>query len=73
MIGNVSHSRTVYDRDPNVSSQLQPARLTYAGKEFIDNLRNQSVKEKALTVLKDHGLPAAMQIIVNAAKTGFGG
>ena len=59
---------TSYERDPNVSSQLLPARLTYAGKEFIDNLNNQSVKDKALEALKRWGLPMAMQVVTEAGK-----
>ena len=54
--------------DPNVSSELRPARLTYAGKEFIDNLKNPSVKAKALEAAKRWGVPAMMQVAVEAAK-----
>lgn len=68
VIGNTSYTLTDYDRDPNVSSCLQPARLTYAGKEFIDNLKNQTVKEKALQALSEWGLPVAMQVVTEAAK-----
>ena len=61
-----------YSEDPNVSPELRPARLTYAGKEFIDNLNNQSVKGKAIDALKTWGLPAAMQIVSEAAKNMLG-
>ena len=40
-ISTGERSTTFYERDPNVSSQLMPARLTYAGKEFIDLTRTQ--------------------------------
>ncbi len=73
MIGNQSVSVTIYDRDPNVSSELQPARLTYAGKEFIDNLRNPSVKDRAITALRSWGLPMAMEVVTEAAKNGLMG
>lgn len=71
MIGNTSESVTLYERDPNVSSDLQPARLTYAGKEFIDNLRNPSVKERAMKALRSWGLPVAMEVVTEAAKNGL--
>ena len=58
----------LYSEDPNVSSELRPARLTYAGKEFIDNLNNQSVKDRAVDALKTYGLPVAMQLVSEAAK-----
>ena len=67
-IGNVSYTDTRYDRDPNVSSVLQPARLTYDGKAFIDNLKNRPVKEKAVDALNEWGLPMAMQVVTEAAK-----
>ena len=70
-IGNVSQSVTLYDRDPNVSSGLRPARLTYAGKEFIDNLKNPPVRAKALEALKNLGLPFAMRIVEEAAVSGL--
>ena len=65
-------SSTRYSRDPNVSTDLQPARLTYAGKEFIDNLSNQSVRDKAAAALKQYGLPVAMQVVIEAAKQWVG-
>ena len=37
-----------HGQDPNVSSELRPARLTYAGKEFVDNLNNPSVRAQAV-------------------------
>lgn len=61
-------TRTFYEHDPNVASELRPARLTYAGKEFIDNLNNQSVKDKALDALKRWGVPMAMQVVTEAGK-----
>lgn len=57
-----------YSEDPNVSSELRPARLTYSGKEFIDNLNNQSVKVRAVDALRTWGLPVAMQVVSEAAK-----
>ncbi len=59
---------TYYNLDPNVSSHLRPARLTYAGKEFIDNLNNQSIKDKALEAFNKWGLPMAMQVVTEAGK-----
>ena len=73
MIGNLSESRTYYERDPRVSSELQPARLTYAGKEFIDNLKNPSVKDRAIDAFRNWGLPAAIQVATEAAKNGLVG
>lgn len=70
-IGNTSETVTLYDQDPNVSSQLRPARLTYAGKEFIDNLKHPSVKEKASDALKNWGLPLAIEVVTEATKTGL--
>ena len=66
------NARVSYSEDPNVSSDLRPARLTYAGKEFIDNLNNQSVKDKAIDALKTWGLPVAMQVVSEAAKNILG-
>ena len=34
--------------DPNVSSELRPARLTYAGKEFVDNLKTHQLRKRHL-------------------------
>ena len=71
IIGNLSESTTLYEHDPNVSSELQAARLTYAGKEFIDNLGNPSVKSRAMVALKNWGLPVAMQVVTEAATNGL--
>ncbi len=71
MVGNVSETITLYEQDPNVSSVLRPARLTYAGKEFIDNLKNPSVKDRALDALRTWGLPVAMRVVTEAAKNGL--
>lgn len=57
-----------HGQDPNVSSELRPARVTYAGKEFIDNLNNPSVKAKAVEAVKQWGLPMMMQVVTEAAK-----
>ena len=57
-----------HGQDPNVSSELRPARLTYTGKEFIDNLNNPSVKAKAVEAVKQWGLPVMMQVVTEAAK-----
>lgn len=57
-----------HGQDPNVSSELRPARLTYAGKEFVDNLNNPSVKAQAVEAIKKWGLPVMMQVVVEAAK-----
>ena len=70
-LGNRSQSITIYDHDPNVTSVLRPARLTYAGKEFIDNLKNPSVKEQAATALKRYGLPFAIHLVTEAATNGL--
>ena len=42
-----------HGQDPNVSSELRPARLTYARKEFVDNLNNPSVKAQAVEAIKN--------------------
>lgn len=52
--------------DANVSSRLLPARLTYAGKEFVDNLRNPSVKRQALEFVQRYGLPAVFELVKRA-------
>ena len=70
-LGNRSQSTTIYDNDPKVTSLLRPARLTYAGKEFIDNLRNPSVKEQAATALKRWGLPFVIHMVTEAATNGL--
>ena len=53
--------------DVNVSSRYRPARLTYAGKEFVDNLRNQSVKDRAADVVKEYGVPTMLAFVSRAA------
>ncbi|MYC32874.1 MAG: hypothetical protein F4X64_06820 [Chloroflexi bacterium] len=68
MAANRKIKPTAHGQDPNVSSQLRPARLTYAGKEFIDSLKNPSVKEEAVEALKKYGVPTMMQVAVEAAK-----
>ena len=52
--------------DAQVSSELAPARLTYAGKAFIDNLNNPSIKEKAVEALQKWGIPAMVQVVLDA-------
>ena len=52
--------------DANVSSRMLPARLTYAGKEFVDNLRNPSVKQRALEFGWKYGLPAVFELVKRA-------
>ena len=49
--------------DAQVSSELAPARLTYAGKAFIDNLNNRSIKDEAVKALDKWGIPAMMQVV----------
>ncbi len=58
--------------DATVSSNLAPARLTYAGKEFIDNLNNRQVKERAVEALTKWGIPAMMHVVLEAGKTLLG-
>ena len=55
--------------DPNVSSQLMPARLTWAGKEFVDSLNDSSIKEQAREAMEKWGPTIAIQMAVEAAKT----
>jgi hypothetical protein len=67
------HVRPPYrGTDATVSSNLAPARLTYAGKEFIDNLNNPSVKERAVEALTRWGIPAMMQVVLEAGKSLLG-
>ena len=68
MMLNKESKPPAHGQDPNVSSELRPARLTYAGKEFIDNLSNPSVKAKAVEAVKQWGLPMMMQVVTEAAK-----
>ena len=51
-ISNKQRKPLAHGQELNVSSQLRPARLTYTGKEFIDNLNNPSIKAKALEAVK---------------------
>ena len=53
--------------DVNVSSGMRPARLTYSGKEFVDNLRNPSVKAQAVDAVKNYGVPVMMEVVKLAA------
>ena len=71
--GGVGFTETKYDLDPNVSSVLRPARLTYAGKEFVDNYNNPEVRNKAVATLKEQGLPFALRLIGEAARNGLFG
>ena len=50
--------------DAQVSSELAPARLTYSGKAFVDNLNIPSVKERAIDALIKWGVPAMMQEVL---------
>ena len=68
MMLNKENKPPAHGQDPNISSQLRPARLTYAGKEFIDNLNNPSIKAKAVDAAKQWGLPVMMQVVSEAAK-----
>ena len=68
MMSNKKRKPPAHGQDPNVSSELRPARLTYAGKEFIDNLNNPSVKAKAVDAVKQWGLPVMMHVVTEAAK-----
>ena len=38
--------------DVDVSSGRRPARLTYSGKEFVDNIGNPSVKAQAVDAVQ---------------------
>ena len=67
-ISNKQRKPPAHGQEPNVSSQLRPARLTYTGKEFIDNLNNPSIKAKALEAVKQWGLPVMMQVVTEATK-----
>ena len=62
--------------DANVSSARLPARLTYSGKEFVDNIRNPSVKAQAVDAVKNYGVPVMMEVVKWATpqllRTGFG-
>lgn len=58
--------------DIQVSTELAPARLTYAGKAFIDNLNNASVKEKATEALLNWGVPAMMQVVMTGINSLLG-
>ena len=68
MMSNKKRKPPAHGQDPNVSSELRPARLTYAGKEFIDNLNNPSIKAKAVDAVKQWGLPVMMHVVTEAAK-----
>ena len=68
MMLNKERKPPAHGQDPNVASELRPARLTYAGKEFIDNLNNPSIKAKAVEAVKQWGLPVMMQVVTEAAK-----
>lgn len=52
--------------DAQVSSERAPARLTYAGKAFIDNLDNPSVKKRAFEALFQWGVPAMMNVVLDS-------
>ena len=52
--------------DAHPSSRLLPARLTYSGKEFVDNLRNASVKARAAEAAKRFGMPAMIEVVKQA-------
>ena len=62
--------------DANVSSRGLPARLTHSGKEFVDNIRNPSVKAQAVDAVKNYGVPVMMEVVKWATpqllRTGFG-
>ena len=68
MILNKENKPPAHGQDPNVASELRPARLTYTGKEFIDNLNNPSIKAQATEAVKQWGLPVMMQVVTEAAK-----
>ena len=53
--------------DVSVSSMRLPARLTYSGKEFVDNIRNPSVKAQAVDAVKNYGVPVMMEVVKLAA------
>ena len=54
--------------DVDVSSRYRPARLTYTGKEFVDNLRNPSVKKQAVDMVKEYGVPTMLAFVSQAAQ-----
>jgi hypothetical protein len=62
--------------DVDVSSGRRPARLTYSGKEFVDNIGNPSVKAQAVDAVKNYGVPVMMELVKSAAlqllQTGLG-
>ena len=58
--------------DVDVSSGMRPARLTYLGKEFVDNIRNDSVKVQAVDAIKSYGVPVMMEVVKLAAPQLFG-
>ena len=63
------HMRPPYrGTDATVSSNLAPARLTYAGKEFIDNLKNPTVKDRAVEAVARYGVPVMMNLVSEATK-----
>ena len=68
MLLNKENKPPAHGQDPNVASELRPARLTYAGKEFINNLNNSSIKAKAVESVKQWRLPVMMQVVTEAAK-----
>ena len=53
--------------DVGVSSGMRPARLTYSGKEFVDNIRNPFVKAQAVDAVKNYGVPVMMEVVKLAA------
>jgi len=54
--------------DVDVSSRYRPARLTYAGKEFVDNLSNPSIKDQAVAMVKEYGVPTMLTFVSQAAQ-----
>ena len=58
--------------DVQVSSEMAPARLTYAGKAFIDNLNNPTIKEQATEALIKWGLPTMMQVVLDGVSSLLG-
>ena len=69
--GSQKSTYQMFSEDPAVSSLLRPARLTYLGKEFVDNYGNSKVKEKAIDVFGRHGISAAIEFITKAATSGL--